>query len=114
MDALPIRYATLVTHWISNRIGHFKHNFRIELQDGTSFWLGCVLNSSRPINRVRLDVNPNKVAQHQAFQDVLLFLITSTRIMRRTIRRFDLAVDIPVSRFDVFLVKDNRAYLLMN
>lgn len=31
--------------------------------------------------------------------------------MRRTIRRFDLAVDIPVVRSDVFLVKDNRAYL---
>lgn len=111
LDGLSIKYAVQVTYWFSGKIGSFKHNFKIQMQDGSSFWLGCVLNAGKPVNRVRLDANPNKVAQHQAFQTVLSFLIQHTRLHRRTVKRFDLAVDIPVERSDVFLVKDNRAYL---
>lgn len=111
LDNLPIRYAVSVTYWYSGKIGSFKEQFRIEAQDGSSFWLGCILNSRKPINRVRLDFNPNKVGQHTAFQDVLTFLIQRTRPAHRIIKRYDLAVDIPIARNDVFLVKDNRVYL---
>lgn len=111
LDGLPIKYAVQVTYWFSGKIGSFKHNFKIQMQDGTSYWVGCVLNSRKPINRVRLDANPNKVAHHAAFEAVLQFLIRHTRLHRRTVKRFDLAVDIPAERSDVFLVKDNRAYL---
>lgn len=58
-----------------------------------------------------MDFNPNKVAEHEVFQLLLDYLVTNTRPMHRTVRRFDLAVDIPVQRQDVFLVKDNRAYI---
>lgn len=111
LDGLSIKYAVQVTYWFSGKIGTFKHQFKIQMQDGTSFWLGCVLNSRKPINRVRLDANPNKVAQHAAFEAVLQFLIKHTRLHRRIVKRYDLAVDIPAERSDVFLVKDNRAYL---
>ena len=110
LEHMPIKYAVQVTYWFSGKIGTFKHQFKIQMQDGTSFWLGCILNSRRPVNRFRLDFNPNKTAQHRALQDLLSFLILHTRLHRRTVKRFDLAVDIPVARNDVFLVKDNRAY----
>lgn len=37
--------------------------------------------------------------------------VSSTRAMHRKIRRYDLAVDIPVLREDAFIVKDSRAYI---
>lgn len=111
LDALPMRYAVEVTHWDSFRVGAFREQFTIAHQDGTSFWLGAALNGKKTEwGRVRLDFNPNKVAQHTAFQTLLLFLVKNTRPMHRIIKRFDLAIDIPVDRFDCFLVKDSRAY----
>ena len=111
LEALPIRYAVEMVYWSSFRPGSFREQFSIKLQDGNSFWLGVVLNGSRPNwGRCRLDFNPNKVSQHEAFQVLLRFLIANTRPMHREVRRFDLAVDIPVQRYSCFLVKDGRAY----
>jgi hypothetical protein len=112
LDKLPIQCAVNVTHWENFRPGSFRNQFTIQHQDGTSFWVGVVLNGRKPEwGRVRLDFNPNKVAKHTAFQTVLQFMMHNTRPMHRRIRRFDLAVDIPVLRSNVFLVKDNRAYI---
>lgn len=112
LDKLPIQYAVNVVHWSSFRPGTFREQFTIQHQDGTSFWLGAVLNGKKAEwGRCRLDFNPNKVAQHTVFQTLLSFLITNTRPMHRTVKRFDLAIDIPVDRFSVFLVKDARAYI---
>lgn len=113
LDKLPLQYAVEVTHWNSFRPGTFREQFSIRHQDGTSFWLGAVLNGRKPEwGKVRLDFNPNKVAGHAVFVKLLSFLVLHTRPMHRTIKRFDLAVDIPVERFSVFLVKnDARAYL---
>lgn len=112
LDKLPISHAVEVTHWNSFRPGSFREQFTIRFQDGNSFWLGAVLNGRKPEwGRVRMDFNPNKVAEHEVFQLLLDYLVTNTRPMHRTVRRFDLAVDIPVQRQDVFLVKDNRAYI---
>lgn len=111
LDNLPIQYAVEVTHWASFRIGTFREQFSFQHQDKTSFWLGAILNSSKPeFGRVRLDFNPNKVAHHAVFQSLFAFLIGNTRLMHRTVKRFDLAVDIPIDRFSVFLKKDARAY----
>lgn len=112
LDDLPIKYAVNVVYWNSFRPGTFREQFSIQMQDGNSFWLGVVLNGKKPEwGRCRLDFNPNKVAQHEVFQKLLHFLIVNTRPMHRTIKRFDLAIDIPVARFSCFLVKDGRAYI---
>lgn len=111
MGVLPVKKAVNVVHWCSYRPGTFREQFSIQMQDGNSFWLGAVLNSKAPEwGRCRLDFNPNKVATHSVFQTVLRFLIENTRPIHRTIKRFDLAVDIPACRFDCFLIKDSRAY----
>ena len=112
LDKLPIQYAVEVTHWSSFRPGTFREQFSIRHQDGTSFWLGVALNGRKPVwGKARLDFNPNKVATHVVFQNLLSFLRENTRPMHRAIKRFDLAIDIPTDRFNVFLVKDSRAYL---
>ena len=112
LDALPTKYAVAVVNWNSFKMGSFKEQFSVRMQDGTSFWIGAALNGKKPeYGRVRLEANPNKVAQHTVFQELLAFLVQNSRAMHRTIRRFDLAIDIPAQRYDVFLVKDNRAYI---
>lgn len=112
MDELPITHAVNVVHWDSFKPGTFREQFSIQMQDGTSFWLGIVLNGAKPVwGRCRLDFNPNKVAHHEAFQNLLNFLIVNTHPIQRTIKRFDLAIDIPVARYSCFLVKDGRAYI---
>lgn len=112
LERMPFTHAVEVTHWNSFKMGSFKEQFSIRFQDSNSFWLGIVLNGRKPEwGRVRLDFNPNKVANHNVFQIVLGHCVGSTRPMHRKIRRFDLAVDIPVLREDAFLVKDSRAYI---
>lgn len=112
LDKLPVTYAVDVTHWNSFKMGSFKEQFTIKFQDNNSFWIGVVLNGRKPEwGRVRMDFNPNKVAEHEVFQLLLRYLINNTRPMQRTIKRYDLAVDIPVLRQDAFLVKDSRAYI---
>ena len=112
LGKLPITHAVEVTHWNSFKMGSFKEQFTLRFQDGNSFWIGVVLNGRKPEwGRLRLDFNPNKIAGHEVFQLLLGYLMGSTRPMHRTIKRYDLAVDIPVLRQNAFLVKDNRAYL---
>ena len=112
LEKLPITHAVEVTHWNSFKIGSFKEQFIIRFQDGNSFWVGVVLNGRKPEwGRVRLDFNPNKIAHHEVFQMVLRQCLSSTRPTQRKTRRFDLAVDIRVTRQNTFLVKDSRAYL---
>ena len=112
LDKLPITYAVEVLHWSSFRPGTFREQFTIRFQDGASFWIGAVLNGRKPEwGRVRIDANPNKTGEHEVFQLLLTYLVGNTRPMHRDIKRYDLAVDIPVLRQNAFLVKDSRAYI---
>lgn len=112
LDVLPIRFAVDIHHWTSFKIGTFKENFSIIFQNGNSFWLGVALNSVKPEwKRVRLEFNPNKCTGHTVFLEVLAFLNCHSRPMHTVIKRFDLALDIPVERFSVFLIKDSRTYI---
>lgn len=112
LDDLPITHAVEVKYWNSFRPGSYREQFSIHFQDGNSFWIGAVLNGRKPEwGRVRMDFNPNKIAEHEVFQLLLSYLVSNARPMHRTIKRYDLAIDIPVLRQDVFLVKDNRAYI---
>lgn len=111
LNHLPIRYAVNVRSWETFRIGSFRQNHTVMFQNGNSFWLGVALNSTKTEwNRVRLEVNPNKCAVHASFLAVLAFLNFNTRPMHTAIKRFDLAVDIPVERENAKLVKDGRVY----
>lgn len=76
-----------------------------------SFWVGAGLNQSKTNwRKVRVDFNPNKVADSEVFRAMYGFLLNHTRPMHRRIRQFDLAIDMPIERMSVYLEKDARAY----
>ena len=112
ISAIPILHAAEVVHWDSYKPGTFRDQFSIRLEAGVSFWIGVALNgSSVSWGRCRLEVNPNKVGAEPVFLEMLEFLNQVTRPVTRHIKRFDLAIDIPVPREDCFLVKDRRMYI---
>lgn len=97
--------------WNRPSIGSFQNQFSIKLENGASFWVGEGLNQSETKwDRVRLDANPNKVADSGAFNRILRYLVENSLQENRHIKRFDLAIDIPLPRKDVVLVKDRRMY----
>ena len=99
-------------HWENFRVGCYKHNFTFTMSDGNSFWLGIGLNLKKTAQgRVRIDFNPNKVANCVALKNLICELMLSSHETNRNVTRYDLAIDIPEDRFDCFLVKDNRAYI---
>lgn len=111
LDMLPVRMAVAVRHWSSFRWATYKEQYTIGFRDYNSFWLGVGLNNVKTEHtRARLEFNPNKCAHHAAFLAVLAFLNTHTRPMHTAIRRFDLAMDIPVDRANAKLLKDGRVY----
>lgn len=111
LDTLPMLYAVEVRHWSSLRIGTFRENYTLKFQDRTSFWVGVGLNANKPLwGRSRMEFNPNKVAAHKVFLELLKWFNTHSLQMNSIIKRFDLAIDIPVERFSVRLLKDRRVY----
>lgn len=102
---------TYFKNWSTNKIGSYKEQFTFDCGDGNSFWAGVGLNdgTGKVVNRVRLEFNPNKVAQNYVFVRVFnRLLVLSSRPPQ--VVRFDLAVDFPVLRSDCFLIKDQRLY----
>ena len=111
LDMLPIRMAVDTKTWSNFHWASFHENFTIRFKDRNSFWLGVGLNNAQnERSRVRLEFNPNKCAHHAAFLAVLAFLNGNSRPMHTIIKRFDLAIDIPMERENTKLLKDGRVY----
>lgn len=111
LEQLPFQYEVDVEHWTRYHLGTYREQFSVKLRDGQSFWIGAGLNLAKTKwGAVRLDFNPNKVADSEIFQEVQGHLVRHTRYMHRKIRRYDLAVDVPIDRQNVYLLKDFRAY----
>lgn len=111
LENVTFRYGCELSHFESLKMGRFHLNFTITFRDGTSFWLGMGLNQTKTIwQRTRLEFNPNKVANHQVFREILRRLNCGGHRAFTEIKRFDLALDMPTERENVFLVKDGRAY----
>lgn len=112
LSAIPILQSAEVIHWDSFKPGTFRDQFSIRMVSGVSFWIGIALNgSSVSKSRCRLEANPNKVGQEPVFWEMLDLLNSLTRPVTRYVKRFDLAIDIPVPRVNCFLIKDRRMYI---
>ena len=97
--------------WTSYKPGTFHDQTAFHLDDARSFWLGHGLNGSGTlVDRYRLDFNPNKAGDDPNLQLIREFLVRNSREGFCKVRRFDLAIDIPVDRSQCFLVKDHRMY----
>lgn len=111
LRSLPFKYNVDTEFWECHKIGRYRGNYTVKLSDGNSFYIGIALNGLKTEwGKCRIEFNPNKVASHQILLHILGWLNSHTRPMHRSIRRFDLAIDVPISRLDVRLLKDRRIY----
>lgn len=112
IDNLAVQYGVEIIRWTSFKPGTFSEQTSIRLSDDISFWVGVGLNGKKTAwDRCRVEFNPNKVGNTLAFARVLKYLCDRTFATQRKVARFDLAIDVPVSREQCFLVKDRRLYL---
>lgn len=111
LDELHFCMGAEVRHWSDHRIGRYHDQFGIALPGDVSFWLGVGLNRSKPEwGQICLDANPNKVGDTDVFHFLRDFLLRATRAESRKIKRYDLAIDLPIPRGMFHLIKDGRVY----
>lgn len=90
----------------------YLNNFKFELCCGSeqsSFWLGTHFqNFDKTLDTWKLELNPNKCMPCDFVSS--LFSLLNTYSKNISIGEYDIAVDIPLSRDSLFLVKDKRKY----
>ena len=86
----------------------YKHQFIFHMPDGNTFWVGIGFNGSGGVDysNCSVDFNPNKVGQYDSFVDIHNKLLEMSKEVE--LKRYDLAVDIPVSRENFIGFKDKR------
>ena len=102
-----------VESWCSNKLSVCRYNYRFKLKDGNSFYVGFSPNWKK-VNRYttcgRIEFNPSKVCLDSEFRFLYGQLLTFIPRFRLRPIRFDLAIDLPVARDKVHLIKDKRLY----
>lgn len=94
------------TYFETSAFASYHYQFRFELDYKRGFFLGVGFNSAKGVQPyVGLDFNPNKVMDYGDFVEVYNYVIS---LCRPVIKRFDLAIDIPVLRSNIFMLKDRR------
>ena len=104
--------------YLSKRKLTYLNNFRFELAfpcwskgESFSFWLGTHFqNFDKVIDTWKLEINPNKCMPCEFVS--ALFNLLKLHSKSFNITEYDIAIDIPISRENLFLVKDNRKYAL--
>lgn len=102
-----------VESWCSNKLSVCRYNYRFKLKDDNSFYIGFSPNWKK-VNRFttsgRIEFNPSKVCLDSEFMFLYGQLLTFIPRFRLRPVRFDLAIDLPVARDRVYLLKDQRLY----
>lgn len=96
----------------SNRRSACYHGFHYDLPDNNSFYIGFEPNwlpFDKHAKTGRIEFNPAKVSEYKEFQQVLTWIAIRAGSNIKAVR-FDLSIDIPVSRDRVYLLKDKRTY----
>lgn len=90
----------------------YLNNFKFELCYGvekSSFWLGTHFQSfDNTLNTWKLELNPNKCMPCDFVSALFRLLKTYSKFVE--VGEYDVAVDLPVSRDSLFLIKDKRKY----
>lgn len=93
-------------------VSAYRHNFTVECDNGHTFWIGFCVNSEKNTNRFRtctIEFNPCKVGCELLLINTYLKLRSLSKVSPM-VKRFDLAIDIPVDRDRCHLIKDKRTY----
>ena len=90
----------------------YLNNFKFELclgSEQSSFWLGTHFQGfDKTLDSWKLELNPNKCMPCDFVSS--LFSLLNTYSKNISIGEYDIAVDIPLCRDSLFLVKDKRKY----
>lgn len=103
-----------VEHYpISYKSYSYRNLFKITCSNNCSFVIGLSFNGLNSSSRYIgfMEFNPNKVADQREFQEVFSHLCIHCFISE--VVRWDLAVDVPISRNLCILSKDKRKYTLI-
>ena len=93
-------------------VAAYRHNFTVECENGHTFWIGLCPNSEKNTNKFRtvtVEFNPCKVGEELSFASNYQKLLRLSKFPP-SVKRFDLAIDIPIDRDRCYLVKDQRTY----
>lgn len=93
-------------------VSAYRHNFKVECDNGHTFWIGFCVNSEKNTNRFRtctIEFNPCKVGCELLLINTYMKLRSMSKVSPM-VKRFDLAIDIPVDRDRCYLIKDKRTY----
>lgn len=93
-------------------VAAYRHNFTVECDNGHTFWIGLCPNSEKVTNNfktVTVEFNPCKVGEELTFFSHYKRLVSLSKFAP-LVKRFDLAIDIPVDRDRCYLIKDRRTY----
>lgn len=109
LEEFLIKNYSNIRYFQSYKHFNYRHLFTAVDDDGATFTLGISfngINSSNDLNRCFIEFNPNKSMSF--VRDLIDFL--NNCCYGFELVRFDFAIDIPVRRDYVFLVKDRRDY----
>lgn len=98
---------------LSTKAFSYRYLFKITCENGNSFVCGLGFNGTTKDSFYLgfLEFNPNKVAEEKEFVEFMTVL--GAHCFRSDISRYDLAIDVPVSRSYCSLSKDKRKYSLV-
>jgi len=102
-----------VESWYSHKLSVCRYNYRFLLKDGNSFYIGFCPNwrkDNRYTSYGRIEFNPSKVCLDSEFMFLYGQLLSFIPRFCLQPVRFDLAIDLPVARDKVYLLKDRRLY----
>lgn len=101
--------AVKVTYYHSNKAYTYENLFVFKNVDGNSFSIGFnLVKPGKNDFSGFVDFNPNKVGDWEYFQIFYDSVFAYFKDVK--IKRFDLAIDIPIAREFVKLIKDRRSY----
>lgn len=98
--------------WIGYGIHAYRYNFTVELATGESYYIGYQRNADSPSEHwtyCKVEFNPAKVGEDAQFLAFYSPLVAVAKHIE--FQRFDVAIDIPVARSRVRVVKDARRYV---
>jgi hypothetical protein len=122
---------TNVTAWTSFKMPVCRYNYSINVtesidkmsfengsekhikQTKESFWIGIEpnwKNFDSEIKYGRIEFNPSKIDEYLEFQEIYGYIKSNVAKYCLNPIKYDIAIDMPVSRDKVYLIKDNRTY----
>lgn len=108
-------YCDIVKSWHGYHPALMQDNYTLQTEQGISFYLGFgTYGRDYTSNNMdaKLEFNPAKVGNSAWFKNLYYLLVQRAKFI--DFRRFDVAIDLPVSRTQLRMLKDNRKYTLLD